>query len=377
MINTIAKLTSPDNPYEQYFRNYLIQEFPKGLGVSSEDLLEVLTNIILGTKEIRYGVLPIPEHLVYLRKIIKESIDCKKPLLFLVPFGSIKSSFDKYLDVAEIMAVKRIINLVRAIQEVYVYGVEVSIRVEDISALSLFQMELEKTELKEKVWFYAENFEKLVGILSIKSDHIYVTRESNMPNKDLFDIYANSYKIYFYEYLQETKNIVLTEENLSKIKSYQTLKEHRWAGVISHDQRNHYIDAYKKLYTDWSEEKMLERLALYFAGSLARKELNMKGNLNTWTTKYIQLAFVPPIKGIPIGYNYNVIYYRTLPLSCARTHIPAWRAKGYFKINDSEIMPKLISWNEKEFISQLIPGILKLESSSCSIDIKTDYFIEA
>jgi len=149
------------------------------------------------------------------------------------------------------------------------------------------------------------------------------------------------------------------------------LKEIGWSGIIPQLQRQYYYDTYKRLYNSGLEE-CIERLSIYMAQSLSRKQLNMSGK-GGWS-KFIQITFCPPVPGVPSGYDHNFIYYRTVPISQARTHICPWRAKGYLRISGDKVCSKICSLTEyKE--KELIPSTLTLTKDELSVTIDTSYVL--
>jgi len=148
-----------------------------------------------------------------------------------------------------------------------------------------------------------------------------------------------------------------------------------WKGIIPLEQRDHYLSSYEKLYPNLNKEDYLKRLSIYFGGAWARAKLQMTGKQSYWT-KNLQLVFLAPFKGAPKGYADHYVYYRTLPLSQARTHIPAWRSKGYLKINGNSVTHKLTTFNDKELIDKLIPVQLQIYNEDLSLIINTDYLLE-
>lgn len=365
-----------ENPYGGLIKNYFNLNFPSLIQTNEFELVEMLSTIILGTKEVRYGPLPNPEHLVVIRNIIRKSIENQKPIPFLIPWGGVKPNFSFDLDIAEVCGLNQIKQLIEKIKIIYKPGVDIVIRVEDESAYTLFELEKSKEDIHFSVDSYSFNFCKLVRILFPEGD-VRTSCETKMENASIFESKLRENLNLMEAYLWMTKDTIqfLDLKSIENFDTYKELKKIGWKGIISYEQRQHYLETYKKLYSDWDEKRLIKRLALYFAGSLTKSQLKMNGIQSYWD-KFIQLSFVSPIKGLPLGYDYHYIYYRTLPLSCARTHIPAWRAKGYFKIEENnEITPKLTTFNDKEIINNLNEATILFKGEKEEICIKTDYLI--
>lgn len=365
-----------EEPYESLIKQHINFQFPRTALLNKCELVDALSQLIVGTKEVRYGSLPSPEHFVNIRKTISECITNNEPIPFLIPWGSIKSDFSGNIDIAELMAVKRIIQLSKDISEFYSPGVDMVLRLEDTSGYSLFSLESNHDTIKLMSDMYTNDMVNLLQILNV-TDSIHAVPESTMKNASKFEDTVNQMLPVMTQYLIDSHNDVIFNHltNLYEHPSYRSLVEMGWRGYISKEQREHYYSAYQKLYPNWEIGMQIKRLALYFSGSWARHILGMTGKKCQWENKFIQLAFVPPIKGLPEGYNHNYVYYRTLPLSDARTHIPAWRAKGYLKITGNDVCNKITSFSDSELISQLHPAVINLSDDSNTVSIKADYLL--
>ncbi len=345
--------------------------FPTIVNYSSNELVDIISNILIGTKEYRYGPLPSPEHQVVIRDIIKTSIKDNSPIPVLVPWGSIKANFSPALDMAEVQSILRLSQVFESIQKYYSPSLDIRLRLEDTSGISLFQLEKDKGLITENSNIYVDNMVKLIQILDA---NITPVKESDMPLAYKFEYRVKEYSPVIEEYLTKTDGLLDSSLELSPYKNLLTYIGFR--GIILKAQREYYYESYKKLYPDWGKETLIKRLSLYLAGSLSRFQLGMTGKLDE-DDKSIQFAFVPPVPGIPEGYNYSYVYNRTLPLSESRTHICPWRAKGYLKIDGNQIQTKITSFNNKEIIDTLIPSQTTLTNGANKIQIRTDYFINS
>lgn len=86
------------------------------------------------------------------------------------------------------------------------------------------------------------------------------------------------------------------------------------------------------------------------------------------TKKYL------PLTGAPVSMFNNAVYYRTIPASEGRTHIPLWRSKGYFKISNNTAISKITSFNDP-IVKELTPSCTILERNGESVHVQTDYLI--
>lgn len=362
-----------DNSYGDLIIKYLNREFPQVIQMKCNDKIDFITDIMVGTKEVRYGSIPSPESLVVIRKVIRQAMAEDKPIPVLVPWGSLKGDFSDNIDIAEVSGVNRLIQLNKAVQQVHPKGLDVVIRVEDTSGILLFGFDMDTEEVKERVNSYSSKFEELVDILN-PDKSIGVVRESRMYNTSFFGKEVEDAFQYFERYLLESDEIADQPEKLVELTSYKKLQELGWKGTIPLEQREHYFNTYRRLYPTEPHYRAVERLALYMCESYARHKLGMTGKKSSWDS-YIQVTFVQPIKGLPEGYHDNCVYYRTLPMSQARTHICPWRGKGYLLMTGNSVCAKMASFGNTEIMEQLIESETILTDGTREVTIKTDFII--
>lgn len=368
-----------ENPYYTVIQNYVnneLQGFAKNLPIN--DKLEVITNLLIGTKEVRYGSIPNPEALVVIRSVIRHALQTNTPIPILVPWGSIKRDLSSSIDVAELSSVNRLVKLLHDVKDIYEPGLDMVIRVEDTSGISLFGFDYPLEDFIINLVDYTNNFCSLVKILS--EGKIRTIKESDMVNSNTFTEIMTSLIPYFTTYLMESEDLIEDIEKVENLDSYKKLKELGWSGYIVKAQREYYYDSYNNMISNNTHFQNVSRLALYLAQSLTRAKLNMSGKQDNWIVNdkhlFIQLTFVPPIKGLPEGYSNNYIYYRTLPLSQARTHITPWRAKGYLLIDGDKACAKLCSFrSDAEDI--IISDMVITNNIGDSVTIRMNYIINS
>jgi len=162
--------------------------------------------------------------------------------------------------------------------------------------------------------------------------------------------------------------------NVWDIPAFVRLTEKGWKGEISKEQREYYINRYKKADPHISDIEAVMKLADYLGGSKARYDLNGRGIPVTDVGSFIQINFAHPVPGAPDGLFNNTLYYRTIPASMARTHIAPWRSKGYLQMVGETITPKLV--HPGMSISDLVPSIVTLVNEDDFTDklvVQTDY----
>lgn len=358
-----------DNPFASNMMQYLYGLNESFVPEVDGALVDVIMNLLMATKNVRYGPKPSIEGQYRMRQIVKLYVSMDKPIPVLVPWGSIKADFSPELDISEVIALSTLADLNKRIRKYYTPGLDINIRIEDWSGIDLFQ--LEQGFSKEASWAYCDNLETLINMMG----EMNPKRESKMANKDEFYARASANTTSVLAYLIESKDLIKVDPSKClTLQSYKNLRANGWKGIISDVQREHYLRCYRGLYDGWDEETMLKRLALYFGGSLARFQLEMTGANHEWGNNYIQMTFVTPVKGTPEGHNDNYLYYRTIPMNQCRTHHAPWRAKGYFLIEDSgEMVAKLCTFNTQP--NGLEVSHLLIEGGNNRVSVRADYLI--
>ena len=349
--------------YSTVIRRFFNTEFPTSAAASKEDQLELLTGIIIGTNNVRYGPKPCVESQVAIREVIRESIAAQKAVPILVPWGGRKTVDSRSVDVAEVVGLKQLNCLQSSVRRVYAPGLDINIRVEDTGAHYLYQNEgIDGDRAIEK---YCSDFQRLVRVLNL--GFINATRESTLMSiADYFRV-ADEIQGPMFDFLVESTALGFRPQSAN----YKKLLELGWQGEIPQEQREYYWARYETQEPGLSEFMKNTKLSMYFAGSLARYKLKGVGANPAWG-KYIRLLFVPRVPGAPAALSSRDISYRTIPEKISRTHMPAWRSKGYFKIVDDEASPRLASFHEK---LDLIECEVALSRSGESVTVKTDYLL--
>lgn len=359
----------PNNPWGLHMMQYLYELSSDFIPEYDGATVDIVTNLLFATKNIRFGPKPSIEGQYRIKQIVKQAVASNKPVPVLVPWGSIKADFSPGLDIAEVHALITLSELNKRVKQYFSPGLDINIRIEDLSGVDLFQ--LEEGFSQSDSWQYCNSLEALINMIG----GLNAKRESNMPSKDEFFIRANANTQAILTYLKESKDLIKTNPTeCVNLTSYKNLKANGWKGIISDEQREHYLHCYRGLYQNQSEEFMYKRLALYFGGSLARFQLGMTGANSEWGSNYVQIVFVPPVKGAPEGYNDNYLYYRTIPMNQCRTHQAPWRAKGYFLVDGGGRMTaKLSTFSNPP--KDLERGELILEENGLSVTVRADYLV--
>jgi hypothetical protein len=353
-----------EHPYQTLMLRYFQSQFQALANAGSkEDILELLTAALISTSNTRYGPKPSPESQVAIREVIKGALDTNSPIPVLVPWGGRKTVVDRSVDVAEVTALKVLDYLQRAVTQVWAPGLEIRIRIEDTGADYLYQHE--NSAGHEASARYSADLVKLVEALGLRT-FITPVRESTLM--DSFEYFGLADRIAkpMFDYLVDSEVLGLGANTTT----WQQLQCFGWTGEIPLAQREYYYKRYQAANPLISHNDAVAQLARYFAGSLARYKLNGTAKKSEWGSKFIQLSFVPPVPGAPVSLTGKTLYYRTIPAKISSNHMPPWRAKGYFKINDDdEIKPQLAGFREP---LALVPCTTKIGD----VEIATDYIIE-
>ncbi len=360
-----TELVIPNETYGKLICNYFQKEFPLTFNKTKSDILEILTEILIGTKETRYGPSPSPEILVNIRKVLKEAIELDNPIPILIAWGGRKAIAGAKIDIAELVAIKQLITLDQKIRQFYSPGINANIRIEDTGAYLLYREQGVGNEIAK----YSTDFTKLVNILRGTSRLTPIMESSLMNTEDYIERSLNL-SVFLKEYITETDAY---PGMLGKGKTFGILNDLGWKGVIPFEQRDFYRSRYRALYPDVEDVVSTKYLSDYLAGAKVRYDMNGRAEP---AKNFIGISFVQPVPGAPESMFSSTLYYRTLPLSEAKTHMPAWRSKGYLKIsNNNEVKAKITSFSNEEVTKNLQCNTVKIISGGASVEVQADYLL--
>lgn len=318
--------------YGEIIRRFFQSNLHKVAKVEGEELWEILAEVLIGTKETRFGPRPKPEDAVVVRSVIKTAIDMLQPIPVLVPWGGRKMDKNLSLDVAELSALRQLLHVDEMVKKFYAPGLLINIRIEDTGARWLYKD-------NDGIDDYSIGLQNLVNI--IKGDSkITAIRESELMDYDTYASLSEEYSELLFKAIWAMEEFPDMDKKL--IPEYVTLLEKGWIGDIPKVQRDYYLSRYEKMNPGKSKDEYYTMLADYLAGSKVRYLLNGRAEPKTPVGKHIQITFAHPIPGAPRNLFSNTLYYRTVPESMGRTHIAPWRAKGYLEIVDDLVMPKIV-----------------------------------
>lgn len=350
--------------YGEIISRYFQHSFPKVAKISKDDLLEILTDLLVGTKDYRYGPKPKIEALYTIRQTLAKSIELGVAIPVLVPWGGRKADAKLSVDIAEVSALKQLIRLDEAVKSFYPAGLHIHIRIEDLGAQWIYRTE----DLDDSIDQYSSDMTKLVKILR-GTTHIEPIREGDLMDKDEYFRLSEKYSLLIEGTIQALK--AYKDLDINAIPEFVELKSLGWKGEIPEAQRNFYIDRYKKLYPNEREAMYDLMVSDYLGGSKARYDLNGRAEPDSSVGSYIQITFVPPIPSAPRELFSNTLYYRTIPESSGRTHIAPWRGKGYLEILDDAPIPKVTSTKIMDLEESEVT--LTSDIEDISLTIRADY----
>lgn len=353
-----------EDPYAEKIASFFVKDFPKAITKSTPQLVDTLTEILVGSSQVRFGPRPTPEVLVAVRDVLRKSISSSSPIPALTAWGSRKTDFGR-IDVADVSALKQLLCLNEAITEHYKPGLNMRMRIEDASGHYLFRDEGKKS--REATDLYVCGLVRLMTILGL--DFITPVLESSMFSEELFTREADAIVPLLMQYISDSDNFGINEN----LPSYKALREAGWTGLIPMEQREYYRQRYLSNYPEITEYGATVKMAEYFANSLIRYQFNAVGDDPAWNKQYIRTSFVPPVPGSPAELFKTTLFYRTMPSRFTRNHFSPWRAKGYLRIGDT-VTPKLTSF--KELPENLNYNTLNFKSESLIVEVQADYVME-
>ncbi len=346
------------DPYKEAIALFFKSEFPVLVNQGDSQMLDLLTGAIIASGKVRFGPQPSPESQVAIREVISHWMAKGEPIPFLVPWGSEKPN-GTGVDVAELMALKTLTCLNHRIRKFYSAGAVFRIRVEDASAPHLFFDRVEAA--RREAALYTNGFVTLAKAIEVDK-FVNIVPESTMTTEQDFSRKAD-------EILPVMSEHVINPSNQWAI---DKLAAFGWRVPLSADTLGYYLERYAKLYPDKSGEEKNFILARYFSAALARIALGVTGVHKDWGKEYLELSFAQPTPGIGANRGLRRLYYRTMPSHITSNHMPAWRAKGYLKIN-GHVTASLTSFHDTEL--EFNPNVVMMSNGELSQDVQADYVV--
>ena len=346
---------NPDDPYSDQIVGYILQEFPHLTTGKQDSLLNLLTTAILASGQVRYGPMPEPESLVAIRQVIFDYTSNNEPIPFITGWGSEKPN-GSGIDIAELFALRTLNALRERVTSYYLPGIQVNMRIEDVSAPHLFFDRMDKA--RQEALLYTSGLVGLVQVLDFDT-WLHPIPESTLISEAAFNKAADSILPTMQAHLLEPSNK----------KQIDLLRELGFTNPLTDATIQYYMERYMHLYPSETTEQKQYRLARYFSAIVARKQLKLTGRSDKWRD-HLELAFNPPAPGFPAGRKR--IYYRTMPSAITSNHMAPWRSKGYLKVGQ-QVKASLTSFDNKELAFN--ENTITIDNSIITQDVVADYII--
>jgi hypothetical protein len=348
---------NPENPYGKLIMSFLSQVIPANMD-NPANQLDAVTEAFLSSAQNRFGPRPGPESTVAIRSVLRHWMDENCSIPVLLPWGSKKTRNDADVDIAELMALRQVQALNERVRRFYTPGIAARFGIEDLGGF--YTWKDEGPETFEASYHYTDRFVRLIKVLEMDS-FMTPAQESWAVSSEVFNAKADEFFAPLLDYLS------------GSVLALGKMHELGWVGDVPTEMRDFYYASYEKLYPGASHSYRMRKLAMYLAQSAARYALRVKTN-NNWGSNYIQINFPFPVPGVPEALSSKRLFYRTLPLRFAKTHIPPWRAKGYLRIdNQNNVTPKLASFNDLPVGLQ--HDVLHLTNGVDSMELSADFVI--
>lgn len=320
--------------YGEIISRYFQAGLPKVAKINKDDLLEILSDLLVGSREYRYGPTPKVESLYTIRQTISKAIELNAPIPILVPWGGRKLKPELSIDITEVSALRQLIAVDEVIKQFFPPGLHIHIRIEDLGANWIYRVD--DTDLA--IERYSSDMVRLINAIK-GSTSMEAIRESKLMDRKEYFALSEKYS----ELIEEVVRVLKAYKDLdiNTIPEFVKLKEMGWKGEIDPNQQKYYTDRYRRLYPGRKEAEYDLMLADYLGGSKARYDLKGRGEPDNVVGSYVQITFVPPVPGAPKSMFANTLYYRTIPESSARTHVAPWRGIGYLELLGDSSIPKI------------------------------------
>lgn len=349
-------------PVVKFFKS----EFPI-LQVNNTDVVEAILEELIGTKSTRNGSRPAINDVDSMRFVISGYVSKHQPVRILIPWGSEKPDGSR-VDVAEVGALKTLSNLNDRVKKHYGPGLLITIMMEDLTALHLFD---DMKKAQADTILYVGAMKNLVTILGM-DDFIKTRAETDLGvSFERFLEIVEPIQKAMYDYLEFTDKYGIDGYEL--LAPYNQLKLHGWSGPIPFEMRQYYYATYFRMYGMDMDNKHRHILSRYLSAAAARYKIGMRGDDPNWEHGYIKISFASKIPG---AVTRNTLHLRTLPAKMTGVSIAPWRAKGYLEIEpDGEVKIKLSTFTDQEVIPNLHNAsiILTNDTEDKQVRIQSDF----
>lgn len=330
--------------------------------VTTETLSTTILTILMGTRQIREGSKPNIEYQYDTKKKIDESIKRGETIIIVVPAGPKKpSNQGDFVDLAEYWFLKILHELAVKINNIYEYGIVFNIILEDAS-MRLFEPDVPHTLAVS----YMKKLSALINVLGYGGS-INIVPESSLVTPE--ELRKTGLKVYdsLLSYISVATTLFDTEAKYENLTAYmEKLHNAGWSGAISTETLNYYQKSFRNNYPEKSADEINQAIALYLATSYARYQHGVRDI-------GIQVANAKRVPGVTFG-RYNRIFYRTVPLSKTKTHIPFWRARGVVQIDGEDYLTKLFPFNQTPEVE--VNNVMIINKAGVQAELRIDILVD-
>jgi hypothetical protein len=138
---------------------FLVNELPGASFQHDENLVDKISELFMGTRNIRLAGCPAPESQVLIRGVIRTAMSRGVPIPVLSAAGPKKSNSGQ-VDLAEFSAMQKLVYLQERVSKYYEPGMSFRIRLEDVTGTFL-----EPIDSAYEMEQYCKDFIKLCALL--------------------------------------------------------------------------------------------------------------------------------------------------------------------------------------------------------------------
>lgn len=334
---------------------FLVNELPGATFEQGEAVVDKISSLFMGTRNVRLAGCPSPESQVLIRSVIREAMAQGKPIPVLSAAGPKKSNSGQ-IDLAEFSAMQQLVCLQERVLKYYEPGMSFRIRLEDTTGTFL-----EPVDSTAEMNQYCTDFIRLCRLLEerIGGHFLEPWRESSNVEQSgkMLKLAHHNIKAFEHAYLTGDSSGV---------------EAAGWRSGVGQDWRDFLDERYSKLFPQWTEERRAYQAARYLSSTLARHLTQMSGATPDWTVNgaHLDVSFATPAPGAAKASTR--VYYRTMSVKQTKQHLPYWRGKGYFRLVDGSLRMGLVRCTDS---NSFVPGKLTLASTDGSIklDVAADF----
>lgn len=348
--------------------------------LSLHDTIETIADLILGTRENRFGPRPKDPDREIIRHRVRRWVESGEPVRMFVMWGGIKHYIpdeEQGIDLAELFVAQQFIRLHEAISSLYAPGLRVRFYLEDFGVLyedAGGRSDEAQRRVADTIEAYLAPLETLVEILAPGwGEPVRVgglLRRADDPDWAVRQ--ADRNLALLHDYWRESE--VAPEGTAERLASYRALEEMGWSGTIPPPMRRHYLERLTCLYPDASWEEKVDRLLRYFAVVLLYTQT---GVIRNRESDSIKVSLFKPAPGIPSERVRGRIHLRALPRSICHEAMPAWTCKGCLALSpEGRVTPATVSFRvcHRDF-RRFSEGRITLRDGGRSVALRSDILL--